>query len=124
MTASEERIPRPRAARSARRPPRRGVNKPTTKPAEMDSWFSYDAPGDSIVWSEALGEMLGQVPAKDDVSRQVLARYVHREDQATALSAITRAWTTRETVRFCAPLEGTPGGWRAMSMMTRNGSRR
>ena len=107
MTAPDERVPRSRALHdaSSRRRPR------TTNGAAVDAWFSYDAAGDTIVWSDGLGEMLGQPPSGNEVSRQVLARYVHRDDQATALSAITRAWTSRQPVQTTLRLTRIDGGW-------------
>jgi PAS domain S-box-containing protein len=75
------------------------------------AWFSYTASGDQIVWSEGFGAMLGHPPAENEVSRQVLARYVHRDDHARALVAITRAWTGREPVRTTVRLMRADGGW-------------
>ncbi|MBM2618884.1 EAL domain-containing protein [Actinoplanes sp. LDG1-06] len=81
-------------------------------PAEdRPAWFSYTATGDRIVWSAALRAMLGDPPGQDEVSRKVLARYVHRDDHAEALSAITRAWTTRTQMRTTIRLMRADGGW-------------
>src|SRR3712207_2065748 len=101
MTAPDERVPRPPALHDA--------SAHRSRPAE--AWFTYTAAGDAIVWSEELGAMLGRRPAADDVSRQVLARYVHRDDQARALGAITRAWTSREPVTTTLRLVRADGGW-------------
>ncbi|WP_127499486.1 EAL domain-containing protein [Actinoplanes solisilvae] len=78
---------------------------------DRDAWFSYTATGDRIVWSAALREMLGAPPARDEVSRKVLARYVHRDDHAEALSAITKSWTSRAQVRMTIRLMRADGGW-------------
>lgn len=77
----------------------------------MDSWFTYDAAGDTVVWSEGLSTMVGRSPDKHEVSRQVLARYVHRDDQATALTALTRVWSTHDTVHTTVRLVRADGGW-------------
>ena len=78
---------------------------------ERPAWFSYSANGDRIVWSTALLAMLGHPPMQDEVSRKVLARYVHRDDHAKALGAITTAWTSREQVRTTVRLMRADGGW-------------
>ncbi|WP_433301338.1 EAL domain-containing protein [Actinoplanes sp. CA-030573] len=75
------------------------------------AWFNYTASGDQIVWSAALRAMLGHPPAQDEVSRKVLARYVHRDDHAKALGAITQAWTARVPVRVTVRLMRADGGW-------------
>jgi PAS domain S-box-containing protein len=71
----------------------------------------YTAAGDQIVWSEGLDAMLGQPPAGAVLSRQVLARYVHRDDHALALGAITRTWTSHEPVHVTVRLMRADGGW-------------
>ena len=76
-----------------------------------NAWFSYTASGDQIVWSAPLRAMLGHPPAQDDVSRKVLARYVHRDDHAKALGAITRTWTAGGPVRTTLRLMRSDGGW-------------
>ncbi|GAA2678842.1 EAL domain-containing protein [Actinoplanes palleronii] len=81
-------------------------------PAEdRAAWFSYTTANDQIVWSAALSALLGREPAEKEMTRQVLARYVHRDDQAVALGAITEAWTTRVTVRATLRLMRNDGGW-------------
>jgi len=121
MTAPDERYPRPRALRDrlSRRPSL--TDPPPTLPEPRTSiddrthdgpaWFVYTAAGDRIVWSDSLGAMLGQPVADNEVSRQVLARYVHRDDHARALGAITRAWTDRESVHITVRLMRSGGGW-------------
>ncbi|MBL7260579.1 EAL domain-containing protein [Paractinoplanes lichenicola] len=85
---------------------------PEQRPADdRPAWFSYTATGDRIVWSAALRAMLGDPPAQDEVSRKVLVRYVHRDDHAEALAAITKAWTTRAQVRMTVRLVRADGGW-------------
>jgi len=123
MTAPDERFPRPRALRErlSRRPrlaagrvlpeSRTPADEPETSKIDKTAWFTYAAAGDKIVWSESLGEMLGQPPSENEVSRQVLTRYVHRDDLARALSAVTRAWTGREPVRTTVRLMRADGGW-------------
>jgi PAS domain S-box-containing protein len=118
MTAPDERFPRPRALRDrlSRRPGlavRTTVPEPRTPVEGQDSsaWFTYTAAGDTIVWSEGLGAMLGRSPSGNEVSRQVLARYVHRDDHARALGAITRTWTGGEPVRTTVRLIRADGGW-------------
>nr|WP_221383293.1 GGDEF domain-containing phosphodiesterase [Actinoplanes polyasparticus] len=82
------------------------------QPAEdRAAWFSYSATGDRIVWSAALRAMLGDPPGRDEISRKILVRYVHRDDHAEALSAITRAWTTRAQARTTIRLMRADGGW-------------
>jgi PAS domain S-box-containing protein len=75
------------------------------------AWFSYTASGDQIMWSGPLRAMLGHPPAQDEVSRKVLARYVHRDDHAKALGAITQTWTARVPVRTTLRLMRSDGGW-------------
>jgi PAS domain S-box-containing protein len=75
------------------------------------AWFSYTAAGDQIVWSGALRSMIGQPPHQNEMSRKVLARYVHRDDHAKALGAITEAWTSRSAVRTTLRLMRSDGGW-------------
>jgi PAS domain S-box-containing protein len=75
------------------------------------AWFSYTAAGDQIVWSGTLRAMIGEPPHQDEVSRKVLARYVHRDDHAKALGAITQAWTSREPVQTVLRLMRADGGW-------------
>src|SRR4051812_25269078 len=75
------------------------------------AWFAYTAAGDQIVWSAALRAMWGQPPHQNEVSRKVLARYVHRDDHAKALGAITQTWTSRVPVRATLRLMRADGGW-------------
>ncbi|MEV6299606.1 EAL domain-containing protein [Actinoplanes sp. NPDC051861] len=75
------------------------------------AWFTYSATGDQIVWSAALSAMLGRPPAEKEMTRQILARYVHRDDLAKALGSITEAWTSRNTVHTTVRLMRTDGGW-------------
>lgn len=104
MTVPEERERWSPAAPSALPEPR--------QPAEdRAAWFTYSAAGDQIVWSAALAAMLGRPPAEREMSRQILARYVHRDDHAKALGAITEAWTSRNTVQATVRLMRTDGGW-------------
>jgi PAS domain S-box-containing protein len=120
MTASDERFPRPRALRQrlSRRPrlaaepevlaePRPAVEAPVAQQA----WFTYAAGGDKIVWSAGLGAMLGRPPTDDEHSRQVLMRYVHRDDHARALGAITRTLSSSEPVPVTLRLMRADGGW-------------
>src|SRR3954469_22085138 len=77
-----------------------------------NAWFSYTALGDQIVWSAPLRAMLGHAPAaQNEVSRKVLARYVHRDDHVKALGAITQAWTGRAEVWTTLRLMRSDGGW-------------
>ncbi len=80
-------------------------------PSAGPAWFSYTATGDQIVWSAPLRALLGQPSVQHEVSRQVLARYVHRDDHTKALGAITRTWTGRAPVRVTVRLLRTDGGW-------------
>lgn len=121
MTAPDERFPRPRALRDrlSRRP--HLVEPPPTLPEprtsvddralEGPAWFTYTAAGDEIVWSTGLAAMLGRAPNDNEVGRQVLTRYVHRDDHAKALGAITRTWTGRQPVRVTVRLMRADGGW-------------
>ena len=129
MTAPDERFPRPRALRErlSRRPrlaaesaPSEPRPSPESCPPAVEpeaavndnpAWFTFAAAGDKIVWSESLGAMLGQPPTANEVSREALTRYVHRDDLARALGAITRAWTGREPVRTTVRLLRADGGW-------------
>jgi PAS domain S-box-containing protein len=120
MTAPDERFPRPRALRErlSRRPQLAAgqavpeSRTPADAPGHDDlAWFTYTAAGDKIVWSESLGVMLGQPPTDNEVSRQVLTRYVHRDDLARVLGAITRTWTGGEPVRMTVRLMRADGGW-------------
>src|SRR5689334_9024380 len=87
------------------------VPSPRRPADDRAAWFSYTATGDRIMWSAALRSMLGDPPAHDEVSRKILARYVHRDDHAEALSAITKAWTTGAQVRTTIRLMRADGGW-------------
>jgi PAS domain S-box-containing protein len=107
MTAPDERFPRPRALHDALS--RRPAGAADTR--SKNAWFTYTAAGDEIVWSEALSAMLGQTLAENGVSRKALTRYVHREDHAKALGAITTAWTGGEPVSTTVRLLRADGGW-------------
>src|SRR4051812_41721067 len=121
MTAPDERFSRSRALRErlSRRP--QLTDPPPTLPESRTpaddrthhapAWFTYTAAGDRIDWSDELGTMLGRPHADNEVSRQVLARYVHRDDHARALGAITQTWTGREPVRTTVRLMRADGGW-------------
>jgi PAS domain S-box-containing protein len=120
MTAPDEPFPRPRALRErlSRRPRLAAepvVLEPRMPPddpgADSPAWFTYAALGDKIVWSEGLGAMLGRPPIDNEISRQVLLRYVHRDDLARTLDAITRTLTGRESVRMTVRLMRAGGGW-------------
>jgi len=119
MTAPEERFPRPRALRDrlSRRPrlsPNQGHQLPLPEPRtapDDEAWFTYQAAGEEITWSDALAALLGRPPAASELSQQILARHVHVDDHAKALSAITRAWTARESVRTTVRLMRDDGGW-------------
>ncbi|MEV6598225.1 EAL domain-containing protein [Actinoplanes sp. NPDC051346] len=120
MTAPDERFPRPRALRDrlSRRPrltpnaaPRPPHLPESRSPADDEASFTYQADGDRIVWSEGLATLLGRPPRENEVSRQLLARHVHRDDQAKALGAITQAWAAREPVRITLRLMRADGGW-------------
>ncbi|MGX6602081.1 EAL domain-containing protein [Micromonosporaceae bacterium Da 78-11] len=104
MSAPEERHRVPPSLPEPRTPV---DDRPATGPA----WFSYTATGDQIVWSAPLRAMLGQAPTQDELSRRVLARYVHRDDHAKALGAITQTWTSRTPVRATVRLMRADGGW-------------
>jgi PAS domain S-box-containing protein len=84
---------------------------PRVTPDDRPAWFSYTATGDRIVWSPRLRAMLGHPQSQNEVSRKVLARYVHGDDHAAALSAITQAWTSRAAVRTTVRLMRADGGW-------------
>ncbi|MBG0563066.1 EAL domain-containing protein [Actinoplanes aureus] len=90
---------------------------PTTLPEprqpadDRAAWFTYTAAGDQIVWSAALSAMLGRPPAEKEMTRQILSRYVHRDDHAKALGSITDAWTSRNTVHTTVRLMRADGGW-------------
>jgi PAS domain S-box-containing protein len=75
------------------------------------AWFSYTATGDQIVWSAPLRALLGQATGQHETSRRVLARYVHRDDHAKALGAITQTWTGRLPVGTTLRLMRADGGW-------------
>ncbi|GLW30708.1 EAL domain-containing protein [Actinoplanes regularis] len=81
-------------------------------PAEdRAAWFTYTTDNDRIVWSAALSAMLGRLPTSTEATRQVLARYVHRDDLATVLGAITETWTSRAAVRVTVRLMRDDGSW-------------
>ncbi len=92
-------------------PPTASLPEPRPPAEDRAAWFSYTAANDQIVWSAALSGMLGRVPAGTEMTRQVLARYVHRDDLAAALGAITEAWTSRAAVRATVRLMRHDGGW-------------
>jgi len=75
------------------------------------AWFSYLAAGDEVRWSPSLAAMLGRSSIDSDIGRQILTRYVHRDDHATALGAITNAWTGRQPVHTTVRLLRADGGW-------------
>jgi PAS domain S-box-containing protein len=105
MAAPEE---RPYAQPAVLHPRAAADDRPA---ATGPAWFSYSATGDQIVWSTALRTLLGQPPQQNEVSRKVLARYVHRDDHAKALGAITQTWTGREPVHTTVRLMRADGGW-------------
>jgi PAS domain S-box-containing protein len=121
MTAPDQRFPLPRALRDHRSRRPRLTDPPPTLPEprtplderthDAPAWFTYTTAGDRIVWSEGLGTLLGRPPSGDEVNRQVLARYVHRDDHARALGAIARTWTGGEPVRTTVRLLRADGGW-------------
>jgi PAS domain S-box-containing protein len=129
MTAPDERFPRPRALRDrlSRRPrlaeftePAPTLPEPTLPESrtavedrthEGPATFAYTSAGDRITWSAGLAAMLGPVPTDDELSRSVLARYVHRDDHAKALGAITRTWTAAQPVRVTVRVLRADGGW-------------
>ena len=95
MSAPDGRVPRPRALRdrspspplsppgpsdaASPRTPRRRPGSPTRPPTTRSSGPTR------------FGALLGHRRPPNELSRQVLARYVHRDDHAKALGAITRA---------------------------------
>ncbi|BCJ44658.1 hypothetical protein GCM10010168_14710 [Actinoplanes ianthinogenes] len=108
-------------------PPVTPLPEPRSPAEDRAAWFSYTTANDQIVWSTALSAMLGRPPAEDEMTRQVLARYVHRDDLAGALGAITEAWTSRTTVRATVRLMRADGGWfdvdcRLEPMMSQDGT--
>jgi PAS domain S-box-containing protein len=126
MTAPDERFPRPRALRGRlSRRPRFGEPAPTLpeptlaeqrtavedRPHEGPATFAYTSAGDRITWSAGLTALLGPVPTDDELSRSVLARYVHRDDHAKALGAITRTWTSAQPVRVTVRVLRADGAW-------------
>ncbi|WP_436523277.1 EAL domain-containing protein [Actinoplanes sp. HUAS TT8] len=92
-------------------PPAASLPEPRPPVEDRAAWFSYTTANDQIVWSAALSAMLGRAPAAGEMTRQILARYVHRDDLAAALGAITEAWTSRATVRATVRLMRHDGGW-------------
>ncbi|AEV82047.1 diguanylate cyclase [Actinoplanes sp. SE50] len=92
-------------------PPTASLPEPRPPVEDRAAWFSYTAASDQIVWSAPLSAMLGRVPADRERTRELLTRYVHRDDLATALGAITEAWTTRTPVRATVRLMRADGGW-------------
>ncbi|BCY05914.1 sensor domain-containing phosphodiesterase [Actinoplanes sp. L3-i22] len=92
-------------------PPTAPLPEPRPPAEDRAAWFSYTTANDQIVWSTALSAMLGRIPAQGEVTRHTLARYVHRDDLAAALGAITEAWTSRATVRATVRLMRHDGGW-------------
>jgi PAS domain S-box-containing protein len=120
MTAPDERFPRPRALRDrlSRRPrlsPNAGpkpAHLPEARtPVDDEVWFLYTADGDRVVWSDGLATLLGTGFGGADLNRQLLTHYVHRDDHAEALAAITRAWTARETAQVTVRLLRPDGSW-------------
>ncbi|WP_433828623.1 sensor domain-containing phosphodiesterase [Actinoplanes sp. CA-015351] len=91
--------------------PEPALPEPRQSAEDRAAWFTYTATGDQIVWSAALSAMLGRPPAEKEMTRQILARYVHRDDHAKALGAITGSWTSRNTVHTTVRLMRTDGGW-------------
>jgi PAS domain S-box-containing protein len=79
--------------------------------ADDPAWFTYLAAGDEVTWSPSLAAMLGRSSIDGDIGRQILTRYVHRDDHAKALGAITRTWTGRQPVHTTVRLLHADGGW-------------
>ncbi|MEU4424324.1 EAL domain-containing protein [Actinoplanes sp. NPDC024001] len=104
MTVPEERERWTPAPPAALPEPRQPID-------DRAAWFTYTAAGDQIVWSAALSAMIGRPPAEKEMTRQILSRYVHRDDHAKALGSITDAWTSRNTVYTTVRLMRTDGGW-------------
>ena len=75
------------------------------------AWFSYLAAGDQVRWSPSLAAMVGRSGIDSGIGRQILTRYVHRDDHAAALGAITRTWTRRQPVHTTVRLLRADGGW-------------
>jgi PAS domain S-box-containing protein len=126
MTAPDERFPRPRALRDrlSRRPrlvepaptlPEPTLPEPRTAVEDRahagPATFAYTASGDRITWSAGLAAMLGPLPTDGELSRSVLARYVHRDDHAKALGAITRTWASAQPVQVTVRVLRADGGW-------------
>lgn len=80
-------------------------------PVDDEVWFLYTADGDRVAWSDGLARLLGTGVNGMEVNRQLLAHYVHRDDHATALASITRAWTARESVHVTVRLLRPDGSW-------------
>ena len=120
MTAPDERFPRPRALRD--RLSRRPRLSPQPGPAAAAAGAAHrrrrrglvHLPGRRRARSPgptASRRCSAARPADHELSRQILARHVHRDDHAKALGAITRAWTAREAVRTTVRLMRADGGW-------------
>src|SRR4051812_44433246 len=103
MATADERLPRSRALRDVAKA-RNGV-------LDEPAWFTYTTAGDRIVCSDSLAALLGRHPQELGASREVLSRFVHRDDHGKALGAITRTWTAREPVRTTVRLIRADGGW-------------
>jgi PAS domain S-box-containing protein len=134
MTVSDERFPHPRALRDrlSRRPHLADaadvalahraavVDRPGGRRLHVAedrgnqggaAWFTYVAAGDRVTWSPDLAAMLGRSSIDGDIGRQILARYVHRDDHTEAFGAITSAWTGRQPVHTTVRLLRSDGGW-------------
>jgi PAS domain S-box-containing protein len=111
MAAPGERHAMPRALHESSLPEPRLPADDRPAASAGPAWFAYTATGDQIVWSAPLRAMLGHAHTQNEVSRKVLARYVHRDDHAKALTAITQAWTSPVPVRATVRLMRADGGW-------------
>ncbi len=92
-------------------PPTTSLPEPRLPAEDRAAWFTYTTDNDRIVWSAALSAMLGRLPTGTEPTRQILARYVHRDDLATVLGAITETWTSRAAVRVTLRVMRDDGGW-------------
>jgi PAS domain S-box-containing protein len=79
--------------------------------SDAPAWFSYLASGDEVAWSPSLAAMLGRSTIDSGVGHHILTRYVHRDDHAKALRAITRTWAGRRPVHATVRLLRADGGW-------------
>jgi PAS domain S-box-containing protein len=84
---------------------------PAPRPGPERAWFAYHVATDEATWSPELSALLGYPSTPGAAGRALMLRTVHPDDHATALHALTQAWSRREPVRATVRLVRVDGSW-------------